>query len=190
LNKKNPEISKKLLQPSAKLWSLIGLFVVILCFSGLGFLSTRQWQENFKEDRILDLSVNSMTIADYSDDKPSNNSIAQVRLDIIKDVIRDSLPNPEDLNDRLALIDSSLLSSLEGDPERPGALPLVGIDDVILAAGIVTTPVPEETDVSVIVDKKDKPEKEDKVVKDDMDEDKPEKEDKPVKEDKPEKKDK
>ncbi|HEX7556770.1 MAG TPA: hypothetical protein VF338_09115 [Leptolinea sp.] len=99
--------------------SAIGLFVVLLCLSSLGLMTTRQWQDLQQSDRYLNASLNSKVTADYSVGQPGK-PIAQVGLGIIRDMVRDSQPEPDDLPIRLSAVDTLVESPISGSSLLPG----------------------------------------------------------------------
>jgi hypothetical protein len=183
--------------------SQLVLFVFILCFSGLGLITTRQWQENDKSDRFLNVPLVSKVTADYSSRKPVNE-IAQVRLGIIENMVLESQPDPKDLSRRLEAVDSILNLPVSDGPVLALSLPYTTVEPV---AGQTEIPILDKTKEPELEktkepkqektketnpnnpNKPDKPDKPDKSDKPDNP-DKSDKHDKPDKSDKPDKPDK
>jgi len=95
------EVSKNWLHRRFR-WSTVGVFVLVLCFSGIGMITVHQWQDLNQSDHILNASLISSTTADYSSRKPASQ-VSQVDPSLIEDMIRDSQPDPENLLARLEL---------------------------------------------------------------------------------------
>ena len=90
-------------------WSGIGLLVLLLSIIGLGLVMVRQWLELHQSDRFLSASLLARSTADYNGSWPTAQ-VAQVDPGIIDDIIQDSLPDPEDLPQRLASANAMLLT--------------------------------------------------------------------------------
>jgi hypothetical protein len=155
------------------------MFVFLLCFSGLGLITARQWQENVKSDRLLNVPLLAMATADYSSRQPVNQ-VAQVRLEIIENMVRESQPDPRDLQRRLAAVDSILHLPASDVSALAIPFPYTIVEPV---AGQTEVPIPEKT-------KEPKLEKTKEPKLEKTKELKPDKPDEPDKSEKPEKPDK
>jgi hypothetical protein len=147
-------------------WSAVGLFVFLMCFSGLGFMTIRGWQDLNQTDRFLDVSLVSKSTADYSANSPKA-LVAQVGMGIVGDMIRDSHPDPANLPARLAVVNSILNGPVpietpvpgsvnphisiteEPRPAQPPAQPHVTSAPDNPPTAIVTTPDPEPNSTPV-----------------------------------------
>jgi hypothetical protein len=87
---------------------LLTLVIFLGCLS-LGWGVLEQWIDQNQSDRFLNASLLAMSTADYSKSQP-DVQIAEVKLEIIGDMIQDSQPELEERSKRLASITAVLLS--------------------------------------------------------------------------------
>ncbi len=107
------------LPPSKLRLGSVRSLVLLLCFSSLGLMATRQWQDLRRSDRYLNTSLIAQSSADYSASRPTNLA-AQVGLGVIEDMVRDSQPDFANLPVRLNSVHALLQAFIHSETSLPG----------------------------------------------------------------------
>jgi hypothetical protein len=110
----------------------IGFLLLLLGCIALGVLVYRQWLNLSHGNRYLEASLLAKSTANYNQSQPTTQ-VAQVKLEIIGDMLRDSQLDPEVLAQRLAWVTAVLLSPV------PQATPLPGSKNTL---DLKATPTP------------------------------------------------
>jgi hypothetical protein len=95
---------------------LLVLFFGVIC---LGFMTTHDWLALNESSQFLNASLLARSTADYRSSQ-SGTPIVQVGLGIIRDMIKDSNPDPTDLQNRLATITGMMRSPVPSQTALPG----------------------------------------------------------------------
>jgi hypothetical protein len=95
---------------------LLVLFLGVIC---LGLMTTHEWQALNESSQFLNASLLARSTADYRSSW-SGTPMVQVGLGIIRDMIKDSNPDPTDLQNRLATITGMMLSPVPSQTALPG----------------------------------------------------------------------
>ena len=96
-----------------------GLLVLLLSVICLGLVTTREWLGLHESNQFLNASLLAKSTADYKSSR-LGTPVAQVGLGIIQDLIKDSNPDPKDLQNRLASITEMMLSPVPSLTALPG----------------------------------------------------------------------
>ena len=95
---------------------LLVLFLGVIC---LGLMTTHEWLVLNESNQFLNASLLARSTADYRSSR-SGTPMVQVGLGIIRDMIKDSNPDPTDLQNRLATITGMMLSPVPSQTALPG----------------------------------------------------------------------
>lgn len=114
-----PESGHRYMRRDSGFWTTMSAILLSVFAGGLGVMTVKQWRDLRQSERVLPISLISRKTADYSA-AGSPMEIAPVSLDIIRDMIRDSQPEPSDLSNRLARADELLHVPIPGEPILPG----------------------------------------------------------------------
>jgi len=96
--------------------------VPLLLLGGLGLLAGRQWREVGRQERLLAVTLTARSTADYGEDR-SVVPLAPVGLGIVRDMIRDSQPEPGALSQRLVRTEGLLNTPIPAAAPPPMQAP-------------------------------------------------------------------
>jgi hypothetical protein len=85
----------------------------------LGWITFQQWLSLHKSDRFLSASLIAKSTVYYGKSQPTTQ-VAQVKLEIIGDMLRDSQLEPDILAQRLGTLTAVLLSPVPTATQLPG----------------------------------------------------------------------